>query len=299
MNWLLIIFIAYFLGAIAMVIDKAMLKKSIPEPLVYTFYIGLLGLIFIPLLMPFGFFVPDFDVILMSLVAGILFIIALITFFNTLKVDDASQVIPIIGGMSPLLILILAFFIAGEKLAINELIALFIIVVGSFIISLDRHGKSWKISSRTLLLSFFAALFFAMSYSLTKKVYDQVDFLNGFIWTRLGALLTIFSLLFYPKFRQLLKKSSKKSKKQVKFIFLVGQAMAGISFLLVNYAISLGSVTITNALQGLQYVFLFIIVVILSKYRPKIIKEKIDRQTVVQKIVAIIIISLGLLLIAL
>jgi drug/metabolite transporter (DMT)-like permease len=299
MNWFLIIFIAYFLNAVAMIIDKALLKKSIPEPVVYTFYIGLLGLIFIPLLMPFGFFLPVFDLVLISLLAGVFFIIALLIFFHALKVDNASQVIPIIGGLSPLVILISAFFLIGERLTELELVALFLIVIGSYIISLDQTKRGWEISKQTLLLSFFSALFFGLSYTLTKLVYDQMNFLNGFIWTRIGALLAIFSMLLITKYRKIIFGNVKKSKKQVKFIFLIGQSLGGLSFLLVNYAISLGSVTITNALQGLQYIFLFIIIILMSKHYPKIIKEKLNSQILIQKIVAIMFISLGLFFIAL
>lgn len=110
MNWFIIVIIAYLLNAIAMIVDKALLKKSIPEPIVYTFYIGLLGLIFIPILMPFGFGVPSAYLIVISLLAGIFFIVALLIFFRALKGDDASQVIPVIGGLSPIIIMILAFF---------------------------------------------------------------------------------------------------------------------------------------------------------------------------------------------
>lgn len=299
MNWFLIVLIAYFLSALSMIIDKMLLKKSIPEPVVYTFYIGLLGLIFIPLLMFFGFYIPAFDMILMSLLAGVFFITALLIFFHALKNDDASQVVPIIGGLSPLFILVFAFFFVGERLTVLELVALFIIVIGSYIVSLDQTKKGWEISKQTLLLGFFAAFFFALSYTLTKRVYDQVDFLNGFIWTRIGALLAIFSMLLVPRFRKLIFGNVKKSKKQIKSIFIIGQAFAGLSFLLVNYAFSIGSVTITNALQGIQYVFLFIIIILITKYRPKVIKEKINSQIIVQKIIAIIFIGFGLFLITL
>lgn len=298
MNWLIIVIIAYFLNALAIIIDKALLKKSIPEPVVYTFYIGLLGLIFIPILIPFGFSLPTLDLILVSLLTGIFFIIALLIFFQALKIDDATQVIPLVGGLSPLIILVLAFFLIGERLTIIELIALLLIVGGTYIISFDQTTTGWRVGSKTLLLTICSSFFFALSYTLSKQVYDQLSFINGFIWIRIGSLLAVFSLLFIKRYRQMILKSSDKTRLKIKWIFIIGQALAGISFFMINYAIFLGSVTLTNALQGLQYVFLFLIIIFLSQKYPQILKEKLNLKIIAQKILAIIFISLGLVFIA-
>jgi len=299
MNWLTIIIIAYFLNAVAMIIDKSLLKKSISEPVVYTFYIGLLGLIFIPILMPFGFHWLSLGMIFISLLAGIFFIIALLIFFKALKSNDASQVIPLIGGLNPLMILIFAYFLVSERLNVRELIALGFIIIGSYIITLNHTREGLKLSVETLKLGIFSAFFFGLSYTLTKVVYQETAFINGFIWTRLGALVAVFSLLFNSGNRRLIFGNTQKTSQSIKLIFLFGQALAGISFLMVNYAIFLGSVTLTNALQGLQYVFLFLIIIFLSKKYPEILEEKLNLKIIVQKIFAIIFISLGLVFIAL
>jgi len=298
MDWLIIVIIAYFFNSLAMIIDKALLKKSIPEPVVYTFYIGVLGLIFIPFLLPFGFALLGIKLILFSLFSGIFFIIALLLFFQALKDDDASQVIPLIGGLNPIAILVFAYFLIGERLSFLELLALGFIISGSIIITIKHGRDGMRLSSQMLKLGLVSALFFGLSFVLAKLTYLETTFINGFIWTRLGALLAVFSLVFAPSYRRLIFKNTKKTRQSIKFIFLVGQALAGISFFMVNYAISLGSVTLTNALQGLQYAFLFILIIIISKQYPEILEEKINTKIIFQKILAIILISLGLAFIA-
>ena len=66
--------------------------------------------------------------------------------------------------------------------------------------------------------------------------------------------------------------------------------------LMQNYAIAIGSVTIVSALQGVQFVFVLILSVIFSVYFPKVIKETITIPILLQKLFAIILISLGLYL---
>ena len=60
---------------------------------------------------------------------------------------------------------------------------------------------------------------------------------------------------------------------------------------------SLVSVTIINALVSLEYVFIFILGILFSMWFPKIIKEKNDTRTIIQKAVAIVIISIGFFLV--
>ena len=65
-----------------------------------------------------------------------------------------------------------------------------------------------------------------------------------------------------------------------------------------NYAIALGSVVLVNALQGVQYAFLMVLGGLITVFYPKIIKEKINNVIILQKIVAITLISFGLYFIA-
>jgi hypothetical protein len=64
---------------------------------------------------------------------------------------------------------------------------------------------------------------------------------------------------------------------------------------LVNYAISISeSVALVNALRGLEYVFLLVIVFSLSWKFPHLLEEKITPTAVAKKIVATALIIAGL-----
>ncbi|MBU2575664.1 hypothetical protein KKF64_01050, partial [Patescibacteria group bacterium] len=71
-----------------------------------------------------------------------------------------------------------------------------------------------------------------------------------------------------------------------------------LGFVLVNYSISLASVSLVNAMQGAQYAFLLLMIILLAKKFPKIMSEKLTGAVLAQKIFAIILISIGIGLIA-
>lgn len=320
MSWLLITISAYFLNAIALVIDKTLLKKDIPNPVVYVFYIALLGAVLMLLVIPFGFSVPAELIIFVSIIAGAIFVWALILMFSALRKEEASRVAPMIGGLTPFFVFILAWFVLEESLTSNQYVAFIFLIIGTFLISLDfRKRGAWywlkkklgfvqKLSlpkiRKTLWIALPSAALFGVAHVLTKYVYLNTEFLTGFIWTRLGAFLAVLALLVFPENRQAIFKNFKKTSKKrgvrqrVSIRFLLGQWCGGASALLIQYAIFLGSVILVNALQGMQYVFVFLIVLLLTIFLPKILKEEISKEVFFQKIVAVLLIFIGLYFVA-
>ncbi|MDD5289767.1 MAG: DMT family transporter [Patescibacteria group bacterium] len=322
MSWFLVALIAYFLNAVAMTVDKTLLKKGgIKNPVVYTFYIAALGSVLMLFVIPFGFFVPAVITAIAALISGAVFAWALILMFDALGKDDATRVTAAIGGLVPVFVFILAWFVLEEAFSTRQIIAAVLLIAGAFLMSLDfqTHGAlSWLKKKlglsqglilphirKALWLALPSAALFGVSHILTKFVYNNTTFLNGFIWTRLGSFVVVLLLLFSVKNRRDLKNSLKRNKKgkssaeQKKsgLRFLFGQACGGASALLQQYAIFLGSVALVNAVSGVQYAIVFILVIILTKTAPKLLKEKLTREVVIQKVLAIIIIAAGLYLI--
>lgn len=324
MSWLLITLIAYFLNAIANIIDKTMVKKDVLHPVVYVFYIAILGLGLMLVLAPFGFTIPNLEIIGISILAGSSFILALLLMFFALQKDDATRVAPMIGGLAPVFIFILAKILLNEVLKPTQYLAFIFLIIGTFLISMDFRSRgfiSWirnklrKIFGirkivlpkirKTILWALPAAFLFGVSHVLSKLVYNNTEFFNGFIWTRLGGLVAILILLLFPQNLKLIKENLKKSseKKQAKktkkdgLRFLIGQACGGGGMILLQYAIFLGSVSLINALQGVQYVFVFLIAVFLTAFYPKFLKEKFSHEIFMQKGIAVLIIFFGLWLI--
>ena len=299
MNWLLIALTAHFLFALVFIVDKFILSKTVLQPTVYAFYVGLLGITALALF-PFGFDLLPINQILISFLAGFLFVLAILFFYQAIKLGEISRVVPIVGGAVPLFTLFFSYSLLDERLSWDQFIAFFLLIIGSVVMFWPRREKILAKASlnKRLFFSLLAAFFFASSYVLSKFIYLEQSFINGFIWIRLGGFLGAWLLLFWPNVRQAVFKTSKKIKFKVGGLAAANKSISAFSHLLLNYAIALGSVTLVNALQGVQYAFLLIIALFLSKKFPQIIKEQISNGVIMRKVMAICLISLGLVILA-
>jgi len=290
--WIIIVTVGYLLNAISSVVNKSLLNKDIPNPVVYTFYICVLGLaVFV--LAPFGLAWVGLKMFIISLVAGILFTYALLTMFVALLGDEVSRVTPLIGGLQPIFVFLLAFFFLGERLLDNQIVAFILILLGGILITVQWQ-KARQQQFKMFFWSFLSALLFAGSYVLSKYIFVNTDFISGFIWIRVGSFIGAMFLLIWRSNRQVIFGNVKNTGQKIGLIFIAGQVAGALSTILVNWAVALGSVTLVNAMQGLQYVFLFFLILILARRHPGWLKENTKGWILVQKMVAIILIAGGL-----
>ncbi len=299
MNWLIIVIVAHFVFSLVFIVDKYLFSHTQLRPAAYAFYVGIFGGIAI-LLFPFGFDILSRDHMLISFVAGICFVLAIFFFYKSVQLGEVSRITPIIGGLIPLFTFIFAYFALDEKLLINQIIAFSLLVFGGIVMAWPRKQARFisglvKTSLiKRLPLAILAALFFAGSYVLSKYIYSYHPFINGFIWIRLGGVIGALILFILPFSRRAIIRTSDKVKLKTGGLAVVNKGLSGLAFIMLNYAIFLGSVTLINALQGIQYIFLFIIALFLSKKFPSIIREQINQSAVMQKTIAIIFIVTGL-----
>jgi len=307
MTWLTVTLVGYFLNAIAILISKWLLVKEIPEPVTFTFYIGVLNLIAL-VLIPFGVFVPTIDQFCVAILSGIAYAWAMYMLAKALSSDQASQVAPMVGGLQPIFVILFALWFLPEQILIKHYVGFGLLIIGSILMALELGRKNFYLFGRIKLFStqhhhlFTSSLkyiltssaLFGLSYALLKLVYIEQGFISGFFWTRIGTFIFVMILLLIPGNWKIIKSSSNRSDGSVKGWFMIGQILGALSFLLVSYAISLGPVTIVNALQGVQYAFLFILIIILAKHYKYLLDEPLTKIVITQKLIAIILILAGL-----
>jgi len=299
MLWLVVILSAYFLFAIVALGDKYLLAGP-PNPKSYSFYVGTLGVLSLVLIPFVGFSIPEFNQIVLGLLAGAIFLFAQFWLFTGFEHFEASRVVPAIGGLLPLFTFGLVFLFSGEGiLSFWGILAFASLLIGSILITLERKKT---ITLKSLKISVLAAFLFSLSFVLTKFVYLSQPFWSGFIWMRIGGFLAALSFLFTKEVQREIFAKKFTFQKKTGSIFLLVQALGGGAFILQNWAIALvplSFLAFVNALQGIQYVFLLIFVMIFSFKLPKVLKEEISREIIFQKICAILLIGVGLILIAL
>lgn len=302
MNWLLITISSYLILAIVFLVDKYLLTTSIPNPKVYTFCVGTLGILVL-LIAPFvGFYIPETPQIILALLAGALYIYALFWFFKSLRLFETSRVVPAIGGMTPLFSFGLIYILSSGKeiLSFSEIIAFILLILGSILITLERKKL---ITFKSLQFSVLTAFLFSLGLVLVKYVYLAQPFWNAFIWMRIGGfLLALGFFIFAPEIKRGIFRKKEYFPKKTALIFLSNQAAGAGANILQNWAIFLAPliyVPIINALAGTQYLFLFIFAIFLSLKFPKILKEEVSKKIIIQKIIAILLIGTGLVLLVL
>ena len=133
---------------------------------------------------------------------------------------------------------------------------------------------------------------------ISYEAFNNQEFFSAFIWIRGGSFIFVLLLLFHYRSRKEIFKNIKGLNSKKGSIFIANQGLAAGGFLMQNYAISLTSVALVNALQGVQYVFIIIIGVIATLFYPKFLTENISKPIIIQKIIAVLLIAFGLYLIA-
>lgn len=303
MLWLFYALAAHIANGLVFVVDKSLLKSggSISNPARYAAYSGLVAGGAAALL-PFGYAAPNAFVIWWSLLAGVLWVTALWLFFIGLKFGEASRVVPVIGSAVPLFTFLFAAVFLGERLGAGEMAAVGLLVGGGALLSIQFKGTQ-GLPLRALMGAVLGGAAFAAHFALAKFIYDRFDpFLAGFAYVRLGtgaaALLLILWLWISGGRVKQPASTTKKAKRRrtaVAAVFFGNKLLGTGALVLQNYAISLGSVTIVNALQGTQYAFVFLLAILISWRWPHLFREELHRVALMQKVSGILLVSLGLL----
>jgi drug/metabolite transporter (DMT)-like permease len=317
MVWLLVTIVSYFINAGVYVADKFLLSKKIHSSITYAFYVGIWS-IFNFVLLFFDPWMPGIGELLIDMSAGVLFLITLIFWYKALHQSEATRVVPIVGALVPIFSFTLSYMFLGEKFDQSQILAFAILIAGGVMISVKRtklyifkqvHERVLNIlgkvfgnlsaelrpTRRLLTNSIMSAFFFAAYYVLMKHIYMNQPFIGSFVWSRFGTFVGVLCILAVPEWRKLIKENRGEAKapRNLSF-FLIVRFFAAMAFIMLNWAISLGNVAMTNALQGAQYLFLIFIVIMLSARFPNIFKEELGRGVLIQKMIGVVLVSLGL-----
>lgn len=293
--WIALAIFAQFLNAVVSVLDKHLVSKTVLRPVSYAFYSGIFQFAYLALI-PFGFILPENKYILLAILIGALFTFILVVLYKAIQAAEASRVIPLVGGMTSLFTFSLAYLFLGERLSGGQAAAFVFFSLGAFLLcSKLNHGKTTIIKGVSWAV--LAAFLFAVYYVMTKFLFLRVDFMSGFILIQLGGFLGAAALVLRPANRKAIFSASGEvasGDRSTALLFVPTKLLGALSGIVIYYAISLGSVTVINSLQAVQYGFLLILAVIFSKKLPDFFKEQVGEKVLKRKILAVILIGLGL-----
>jgi len=282
MMWLFIASLAQIILGTSAVFDKFLLKRKFFDPLVYTFWLGILG-IFALLILPFGP-IPPINIIIIAFIAGALFVLAMLFLFYALDYSKASTTLPAIGGFSPIFTLIIGYFLLNSLLGLGDWIGFFFLILGGFVLFLVEK-KELKFLSVIFIIA--SSLLFGFSNVLSKIVFQAQPFIFGFAWIKIGGAIFVLLLLLNKSFRQRIFSSSRQTKNKNGFLYFSNRVYAGLGSILVSFAVSLAHPALVDATQSFKYVVVFVCAWIA-------LKETFKGKVLAGKIIATILIILGI-----
>ncbi len=224
----------------------------------------------------------SFEASLLSM--SLIFLIGLIDtvanffYFKTFEKTEASVATPMLS-LAPAFTFLFGWFLIDDIVSIPTLLGALAIVVLVIYFSADfKNFKQYKVA--TLIPAIIASVLFGISAIPAKFLLDSLDVINApTLYMFRAGFIALFALLFFNfSVRDL-------SLKQYRIIFLRGLFVIA-QWLLLYYALSLGSAGVSVTLANITPIFVFILGAIF-------LHEKL---TIKKTISALLILTLSLLL---
>lgn len=297
-TWLIVIIIAYLFFALSAMGDKLFLDGK-AKPVAYAFYVSIFGL-FVILFIPFiNFGFPGYIGLAWVALTALTRLSAIYIGYKAIEKFEVSRVIPAMGALQPILIFALTWLYWGpQQIYAMYILAFVLLLLGSIFISFE---KKIQLNKDYIILVFLTALMASLDFIFAKFVYTNMGFWQGFVWVALFIFLFGLGFLFSKENRNDIFLKQVIADKRNQLLFLSTQITGGLGGILYNLAIALTPIAflaIANSLRGIQYAFLFFIIVIISLFAPKFFKETLSLRIIIQKIIAILLVVIGLIILA-
>lgn len=293
MQWLIIVLVSYFILAISSIVDKFFLSKVFTHSLVYVIWVSLMSLV-VFVLAPSTQWIGWYW-LMVSLMTGAIFTLSLHLLYTALQRGEASRVVPLIGGAMPVIVFLVSWTFNLEDFTPKKIIAFVCLLLGSVLMTIMPGPKNKLTRIKGAYWALGGSLSFAIFFLLTQYIFDHQSFIDGLVWPRVGTALVIVILMLFKNNRHLLLVRFRTLHIKMRLGIISNQALAAAGFLGQNYAIDMGgSLSLITALQGIQYVFILLFAAILTWKFPHMIKEIISQKIIIQKIIALLLIVVGL-----
>jgi len=293
MAWFLFAILAAVLWAGVNTVDKYVLTRWLRNPFIPLFVLGFAGLV-ASIIVIFLIGIEELSVfhIVIALIGGFFYIFTGILYLHAVKLEEISRVVPLFH-LSPLFILLFAFLFLGEVFAPLKYGGIFLLIVGSLLISLKIGNRLYF--GKAFGLMIVAAITLAITDTIVKYLLNFADFWTVFSYVRIGGALTLLPLLYFhlPELIGLFHKT----KRKIISVMSVNETINVLAVLGSVIALSLGPVTLVSALISTQAFFLLLFAFMVSKIRPGLIKEDISKSSFFTKLVAIGFMFVGVIIV--
>jgi drug/metabolite transporter (DMT)-like permease len=286
--------LAHGLIGASLVWDKVLLQKRETKNLLsYVFWLGAISFFGLALI-PFGFKLPTWQQASMGFAAGVLDLIASFFYYWALKAGEASDELAAMGGFSPVATALIAFPLLKQPFGGN-MTGFIIMTLGGFTMFFAEKQPLKKMLPKIMI----ASAGFGMTNVLQKIVFNETNFVTGYVFFTLGTFVGALALLVPPDWRRQIFEHSEEATPRSKFWYMVNRFLAGLGSFLVVFAVSRASPTLVEAISGVRYVIIFLGAYGITKLRPQWFCEDFGLRALTFKAIATCLVVAGLVLLGL
>ncbi|MFH1240434.1 MAG: DMT family transporter [Candidatus Diapherotrites archaeon] len=290
MLWLYLVILATVIWAAVNIVDKYVVSNRI-KPINYMLISGIVSFsvaVLLQIYLNLNF--PDFEIILIALILAVLNVSGTLLYLKALQKEEVSKAM-LVFQINPIFVLILAYLFLSEILTLQQYIGFFVVFAGVFLISFRKTISS--LFEKELILMIIASLVFAIYDVIIKFTLSFTDFITLFVWLKMFYFLIILIILL-PQMKETL--SMFKQNKKIIPVSFIAESASASAYLIFFFALALGSVTLISLIYSVQPAFVFLFALIISIFRPDILKEELEKKHLLRKLISLVLIFAGAIL---
>jgi drug/metabolite transporter (DMT)-like permease len=299
-SWVVYAFSGPVLWAISVHLDKYLVERFFKESnvavmLLFTAFVGVVLLPFIWLYEP-SVTAPGALSIALIILAGILYMVAMLLYLQALQTEEASVVAPYFQS-GPLFGYVLAYLVLGETLSWRQLAGGAMIVLGALSVSV-RFSYGARIFKTRLAGLMLSCGFAGALASLIFKIYAiDVEFWTTTFWMYVGEAIFGCLLLLVPTYRRQLIAMLRVNTAALLSINGSNELLNLGGGLGNRYALMFAPLSIVQAIGSTTTLFVFAFGVVLSVLWPGFIREDMSGRELAKKGLAALLVAAGVVLV--
>ena len=216
---------------------------------------------------------------------------------NALRHGEVSRVIPVVTT-SPIFIALFSIPLLGSMIGFLGWIGIILTVTGSVLISIQFGGSGQKMrlqkSFFVLILTAIMSAIAAIGFKYALRTYS--------FWDIQGVQGACIAIVFfaYSMRRSTIDELKKLKHRTQLMAFTLGTQLLGIAGITLLFAaVQNGPVSFVYAITNVRPVLIFLLTLVISRFYPAFLNERLTKTTVLTKLVAVLIVTAGVVIIRL
>jgi uncharacterized membrane protein len=297
--WILLAFSGPVLWAVSTHIDKYLVERFFKnsDTAVLMVFTALIGLVMLPPIAIFasGVFAASAPDVAVMMASGILYMGAMLLYLRAIQSEEASVIAPMFQ-LSTLFTFALAYVFLHETLSFVQIGGAALVIAGALLSSLDRSFRLRRIKRGLVLLMLACTFVLALSSVLFKLFAVKDSFWATTFWIYAGEGVFGIGIVALPRYWRQFAGLLRKSPGAVMAINGANELINLGGGLAVRFASLLAPVGVVAAVSSTTTLFVFGIGILLTSLFPRLGREDLSRQALLQKGAGALVVAIGVAL---